>query len=79
MQLLLDHGANLDSQNEKGETILYFFARRGDRRVVQWLLDHGASLRVRNLAGRTVLDDLKRKKGESTQAIRSLISSHLQT
>ena len=79
MQLLLDHGANLDSQNEKGETILYFFSRRGDRRIIQWLLDHGASLRVRNLAGRTVLDDLKRKKGESTQAIRSLISSHLET
>ena len=77
MQILLDHGADLDSQNNKGETILYFFARRGDRRIVQWLLDHGASPRVRNHADKTVLDVLQRKKGESIEAVRSLLSRHL--
>jgi ankyrin repeat protein len=74
MQLLLDHSADVNSRNQKGETVLFSFARRGDRRVVEWLLDHGANPSLRNHAGMTVVDIVQRKKDESMSAVRAILS-----
>jgi hypothetical protein len=35
MQLLFERGADLNSQNDKGEGILFFFTRREDRDIVK--------------------------------------------
>ena len=51
LELLAAYGADLDARTEAGETLLFFYARRGDAPAVRWLLAHGADPRIRNDRG----------------------------
>ena len=42
LELLAAYGADLDARDAAGETLLFFYARRGDAPAVRWLLAHGA-------------------------------------
>jgi len=53
LELLADHGANLDARNAVGETLLFFYARESDAHTVRWLLEHGADPSVTNKRGAT--------------------------
>jgi ankyrin repeat protein/truncated hemoglobin YjbI len=55
LELLAGHGADLDARNRHGETLLFFYARRGDGRAVRWLLAHGADPTVRNRRGHSAV------------------------
>ena len=46
MQLLLDHGANINSQSGQLWTPLHWAARNGRAPSIRWLLDHGAKVDV---------------------------------
>jgi ankyrin repeat protein len=48
LELLAEFGADLDARNEAGETLLSFYARRGDAPAERWLLAHGADPRPLN-------------------------------
>jgi ankyrin repeat protein len=52
---LLDRGATVDLQTEKGITALMYAARFGDQPVIQALLDHHAQLELKNRKGGTAL------------------------
>ncbi|KAL8753703.1 MAG: hypothetical protein Q9184_005339 [Pyrenodesmia sp. 2 TL-2023] len=55
LQFLLDHGADLDSRNERGSTQLSTNTRRGGKEAVRWLLEQGARIDSKDAGGRTAL------------------------
>ena len=52
MQVLLDHGAQINAQDEKGWTALMLATAQP---AVKFLVDHGADLNVKNRDGKTAL------------------------
>ncbi|KAN0137936.1 Ankyrin repeat-containing domain protein [Lactarius tabidus] len=55
VQLLLEHGANVDSRDEKDATTLHYASLMRDLNVAQMLLDHGANVNAEDNWGRTPL------------------------
>ena len=55
VQLLLDHGADVNAVNNAGETALHQVVLRGEA-LVRLLASHGARLDARDASGRTPLD-----------------------
>ena len=55
LQLLLDHGADVDSQDRVGNAAIHFAVLAKDRERVEILLDKGCDITVRNRAGSTPL------------------------
>jgi len=49
----LENGANIDHQNNDGETALILAAYQGHKDVVQLLLDRRANTRLKNKYGET--------------------------
>ena len=56
MKLLVDHGANVNAANDRGDTAMHGAAARGANLLVQYLADHGAKLNVKNKQNRTPWD-----------------------
>jgi ankyrin repeat protein len=81
IQLLLDHGIDINASNTSGLTALHRAAARGADKVVKYLAEHGAKLDAKNKDGFTPLDMAMGKGGrrpgpvhETTVAlIRSLL------
>jgi len=48
LKLLIDHGYNLNKQDQQGKTALHVFARNGNLECVKQLLDHGADPEIRD-------------------------------
>jgi len=55
MQLLFDHGADVNAKNSLGETALFQAAAQGSEDLVQELLNHGAKPNLTDFRGRTAL------------------------
>ncbi len=55
LEWCLDHGANVNSINKKGETILHVAAKRGDKTVAELALSKGANIEARDNEKRTAL------------------------
>jgi len=55
VQLLVEHGANVNCQNLNGETALYVAAARGHDSIAHILLENGASAQITNLDGASCL------------------------
>ncbi len=53
IQFCLDHGADINAQNVRGDTAVHGAAHRGADHIVRYLAQHGARLDVRNRAGLT--------------------------
>lgn len=56
IQLLMDHGADLNAIDGNGLTALHYAATNGNDAVVQYLADKGAKLDLKDKLGRTALD-----------------------
>jgi ankyrin repeat protein len=54
-QLLLEHGADINTQNEYGGTPLHYASDYGALEVVRVLLEHGADVEVKRNDGQTAL------------------------
>ncbi|WP_022977980.1 ankyrin repeat domain-containing protein [Nevskia ramosa] len=65
MKALLDAGANVNAQNDRGITSLYFAAATGHEAQVKFLLEHGADRSIASKAGWTPLRITKVKGIES--------------
>jgi hypothetical protein len=59
LKLLVEHGANVNAANDRGDTAMHGAAARGADLIVQFLADHGAKLNVKNKQNRTPLDVAK--------------------
>ncbi|XP_052799836.1 ankyrin repeat and SOCS box protein 11-like [Mya arenaria] len=55
MKLLLAHGIDINTQDERGNTALHRAADFGDAQTVALLASHGAKLNIHNCYGRTAL------------------------
>ena len=57
LQALLAHGADVNAQNEDGQTALIHIAQIYDPKgeKTKWLLEHGADVNIRNKEGKTAL------------------------
>ena len=55
VKMLLDHKANVDAQNQKGETALHFAATTGQLEIAKVLVEHGADPNACNKKRRTPL------------------------
>ena len=56
VQLLVDHGVDVNAFNANGQTILHNAAGRGANSIVQFVADRGAKLDRRDKQNRTALD-----------------------
>ena len=56
VKLIVEHGADVNAENERGETALYGAAFLGNDKAIQYLVDHGAKLDAKTKAGRTIYD-----------------------
>lgn len=56
MEDLLAQGADLECENDSGQTALHLAAAAGNREVVQWLLDRGANLASSDRSRTTVIE-----------------------
>lgn len=55
-EFLLDHGVNLNAQNDRGETALMRAAGREQLETVKFLLKHGARVNLKDSNGSTALN-----------------------
>lgn len=53
VQYLIQHGANIQDQNDEGDTPLMRAVDLGCEHVVQYLIDHGANILIQNHSGKT--------------------------
>ena len=56
VSLLLDKGAHIDDQDNRGRTALMIAAELGHRGAVEALLSHGANATLKDKEGKTALD-----------------------
>ena len=74
VRLLLDRGANVNIQNNYGQTALIVASRKGRIDIVESLLDSGADPNIRNNDGGTALMIAER---EGHDDIAELIYDHI--
>jgi len=55
LQLLLEHGADINVQNQAGQTPLLWASMNGALEVVRLLLEHGADVEAKDNDGKTAL------------------------
>lgn len=65
MEALVDHGANVNLQNYRGETALYTACARGLEKV-EFLLENGADVRIADLDGATPLHAAAASLGDAS-------------
>ncbi len=56
LRLLVEHGANVNAANGRGETALHAAARQGSNAIVRALVELGADLNATDSSGKTPLD-----------------------
>jgi len=56
LKVLVASGADVNAQDEHGNTALHGAAARGADQIIQFLVEHGAKLNVKNKQDRTPLD-----------------------
>lgn len=72
VKTLLDAGAEIDTQNDLGNTALHYAALTGATRIVEYLVGKGAKLDVYNYAGQTPVDLAR------SQPLKKLLESRTQ-
>ena len=56
VKMFVEAGADIDAQNDLGNTALHYAAQTGATRIVEYLVSKGAKLDVYNYAGQTAVD-----------------------
>ena len=76
LKYLIARGANVNAQNEMGQTVLHLavLEHAGDD-VIEYLTKHGADLNLRDRNGMTVLDLVQKNHNERLESIRKAYGS----
>jgi len=70
LEYLIARGANINAQNEMGQTVLHLAAiEHADEDVIEYLTKHGADLNLRDRNGKTVLDLVQKIHSERFKRI----------
>jgi uncharacterized protein len=56
VEILLNHGANINSKTQSGCTALHKASEKGHQKVVETLLNHGADVNIQDESGQKALD-----------------------
>ncbi len=72
VKMFVEAGADIDVQNDLGNTALHYAAQTGASRIVEYLVSKGARLDVYNYAGQTPIDLTR------SQPIKKLLESRTQ-
>jgi ankyrin repeat protein len=56
VRMFVEAGADVDAQNDLGNTALHYAAQTGASRIVEYLVARGAKLDVYNYSGQTAID-----------------------
>jgi len=70
LRFLLAHGADINVQNQFGETPLHFASFNGALEVVRLLLEHGADVQAKNNDGKTALQEAAEGHDEVVELLR---------
>jgi len=70
---LIEHGANLNLQNEQGNTPLHLAYARRDIAIALYLYEHGANPDIKNKQGKIPLDLLTLSHHEATDLIEETV------
>lgn len=74
-ELLINKGAALDLQNNKGYTVLHMAVSAGNQKIAQLIIEKGGSKNIRDSQGRTPLCIAKSRNTDgSYNAIIALLS-----
>lgn len=65
IRILVEHGADLESENKYGETPLYTVAENGLRSCIVYLLDVGVNVYIKNHCGYHILSSIHESVGGS--------------
>jgi ankyrin repeat protein len=74
-QLLLDHGADINTRDTNGDTALTITAAYGDPEVTRFLLEHGVNRTIKNFKGQTALDIAKQSDREHSKEVVKLLEA----
>jgi ankyrin repeat protein len=55
VRLLLEHEANVDGKDDRGNTPLHYACKNGRTAMARWLVENGASIHFQNDEGFTPL------------------------
>lgn len=69
VELLISHGAQVNEQDEHGQSCLHILLTHPDPDMIKLLLDHGASVDIQDNSGCTALRDLVRKGRLTKEAL----------
>ncbi|MCP5545247.1 MAG: ankyrin repeat domain-containing protein [Akkermansiaceae bacterium] len=72
LEILLEHGAELEVVDFSGLTALHHAAESNDRKMIEFLLKHGADRGAKDPKGRTPLD--RAREADAGQAVEALSS-----
>ena len=72
IELLLEYGADIDSQDKGGETCLMWAARNNNIEIVRCLLQNGADINKQNRYGETAIQ-MARSNGKDNKKIVALL------
>jgi ankyrin repeat protein len=78
MRWLLDHGADVNGQNDVGRTPLHYGALDMNFETIQVLLDHGADINSQNIVGETPLYDLLPSHHSSSERMVDMVRLFLE-
>lgn len=77
MKFFIDAGADINHQNNAGETaLMHAIAKIGDKRTIEFMIESGADVSAKNKAGLTVVDVAKKAGDKSiVKVIESALES----
>jgi hypothetical protein len=78
MQILIDHGADVNAVDGAGLTPLHGAAQKGLDEVVQYLADHGAKLDTKDKRDRTPLDMANGVAGKGKDNDEAMVARYLE-
>jgi ankyrin repeat protein len=78
MQILIDHGADVNAVDGSGMTPMHGAAQKGLDEVVQYLADHGAKLDVKDKRDRTPLDIANGVAGKGKDNDENMVARYLE-
>lgn len=73
VKLLINHGADINAKNERGETPLHLATRYCFNKIVKLLLENGADPNIKDNEGKTPLDLAREMENDPRARVRAVV------